>query len=53
MIIGGDKLRVGFKTTIEKELIDKLKIDAIKQGLNVNDILEKLIEKYLNGEVKI
>lgn len=46
-------MRIGFKTTLDKELIEKLKIQAIKQGQNVNDILEKLIEKYLNGEIKI
>lgn len=46
-------MRIGFKTTLEKELIDKLKIEAIKQGVNVNDILEVLIDKYLNGEISI
>ncbi|MGJ0847417.1 hypothetical protein ACR77J_12070 [Tissierella praeacuta] len=53
MMKGDDMLRIGFKTTLEKELIDKLKIDAIKQGLNVNDILEVLIKKYLDGEIDI
>ncbi|WP_243662822.1 hypothetical protein [Hydrogenispora ethanolica] len=37
---------------MEKELIDKLKIEAIKQGLNVNDILELLIEEYLKKQKK-
>lgn len=50
---GGDKLRTGFTTTIEKELISKLKIEAVKQSVNVNDILEKLIEMYLKGEIKL
>lgn len=45
---GGDMLRIGFRTTIEKELIDNLKIEAIKQGKDVNDILEELIRKYFN-----
>jgi hypothetical protein len=45
-------LRVSFTTTLEKELIDKLKIEAIKQGLNVNDILELLIEEYLKKQKK-
>ena len=40
-------LRKGFKTTIEEDLIERLKIVAIKDKVNVNDILEKLIEKYL------
>lgn len=45
--------RVGFRTTIEKTLIEKLKIKAIQQNVNVNDILEQLIDKYLKGEIKI
>ncbi|WP_132983875.1 hypothetical protein [Tissierella praeacuta] len=53
MMKGDDMLRIGFKTTLEKELIDKLKIEAIKQGVNVNDILEVLIKKYLDGEIDI
>ena len=46
-------MRIGFKTTLEKELIEKLKIVAIKQGLNVNDIMEKLIEKFLQDEIRL
>jgi len=46
-------MRVGFKTTIDDELLRKLKIDAVNHGVRVNDILEPLIEKYLTGEVKI
>lgn len=45
-------MRVGFKTTIEKELIEKLKIKAVQEGVSVNDILEILIDKYLEGEVE-
>jgi predicted HicB family RNase H-like nuclease len=43
-------LRVKITTTIEKELIERLKIEAIKQGKNVNDILEELIKNFLNGK---
>lgn len=50
---GGIILRKSFQTTIEKELIEKLKIEAVKQSVNVNDILEKLIEMYLKGEIKL
>ena len=50
---GVTSLRKPFQTTIEKELIDKLKFEAIKQGINVNDILEKLIEMYLSGKIKL
>lgn len=41
-------MRVNFSTTLEKELIEKLKIEAIKKSKNVNDILEELIRNYLN-----
>lgn len=40
-------MRVNFSTTLEKELIEKLKIEAIKKSKNVNDILEELIRNYL------
>ena len=46
-------MRKGFRTTLEKDLIDDLKIKAIKKGVDVNDILELLIEKYLCGETII
>ena len=47
------RVRVGFKTTLDEDLISQLKIKAIQEKVNVNDILEKLIEKYLKGETKI
>jgi hypothetical protein len=46
-------LRTNFSTTLEKELIDQLKIEAIKEGKNVNDILEILIKKYLDNEIDL
>lgn len=46
-------LRVGFKTTIDENLLSKIKIKAIQEKVNVNDILEKLIEKYLNEDIEI
>ena len=46
-------MRIGFKTTIEETLLSQIKIKAIEEKLNVNDILEKLIEKYLKGEIVI
>jgi predicted HicB family RNase H-like nuclease len=49
-VLGGDCLRVKFQTTVEKELIEKLKIEAIQQGKNVNDILEELIRKYFEAK---
>ena len=49
----GEILRIGFKTTIEEDLLKQLKIEAINQQVNVNDILERLIDKYLKGEIKV
>lgn len=46
-------MRIGFKTTIDEDLISKLKIKAIQEKVNANDILEKLIEQYLNGDIEI
>ena len=40
-------MRVKFGTTLEEKLIKKLKINAIEKGVDINDILEKLIEEYL------
>lgn len=39
-------MRVGFRTNIEKELVDELKKSAITLGLNANDILEELLFKH-------
>ena len=46
-------MRKGFRTNLEETLIDNLKIRAIKERVDVNDILEPLIEKYLNNEIEI
>jgi len=46
-------LRIGFKTTLDEELLEQLKVDALKKKVNVNDILEQLIEKYLKGEIEV
>ena len=43
-------LRVRFITTLEEVLIKRLKIMAIEKGVDVNDILEKLITEYLNNQ---
>ena len=49
----GDFLRVGFKTTIEENLIKQLKIEAIQNNVDVNDILEMIIDKFLKGEIQL
>ena len=51
--IGGEYLRIGFKTTLEESLISDLKIEAVKNKVNVNDILEELITKFLKGKIEL
>lgn len=46
-------MKVGFRTTIDEDLISQIKIKAIQEKVNVNEILEELIRKYLNGEIEI
>lgn len=46
-------MRVGFRTNLDEILLQRLKILAIEMKVDVNDILEPLIEKYLNGEVEL
>jgi hypothetical protein len=46
-------MRKGFRTTLDEDLLSQLKIKAIQKNVDVNDILEKLIAKYLNGEIQI
>jgi len=35
-------------TTLDAELLKKAKIEAINLGINVNDLLEKLLLEYFN-----
>ncbi len=39
-----------FTTTIDTELLEKIKIQAIKEKRSVSDLLEELIKKYLEDE---
>lgn len=36
-----------FTTTIDTELLERIKIQAIKEKRSVSDLLEELIKKYL------
>lgn len=36
-----------FTTTIDTELLERIKIQAIKEKRSVSDLLEELITKYL------
>ena len=46
-------MRVGFKTTLEEDLIRNVKMRALQENINVNDIIEVLLEMYLNGQIDI
>ena len=41
------KKKIKFTTTIDEELLKKIKVKAIKEGKNVNEIIEELLRKYL------
>ena len=41
------KKKIKFTTTIDEELLKKIKIKAIKEGKNVNEIIEELLREYL------
>jgi hypothetical protein len=41
--------KVKFTTTIDQELLEKIKIQAIKEHLSVSTILERLITEYLSS----
>ena len=41
-----------FTTTLEEEIIKKAKIKAIKEGISVAELLEKLIKDYTEKESK-
>lgn len=40
--------KVKFTTTIDQELLEKIKIQAIKEHCSVSEILERLITQYLS-----
>lgn len=42
--------KVKFTTTIEQELLEKIKIQAIKEHCSVSEILERLISQYLSAD---
>ena len=39
--------KVRFTTTINEELLKKIKVKAVKEGKNVNEIMEELFKEYL------
>jgi len=42
--------RKKFTTTLDEQLIQQLKIQAVKEGTDVSKILEKLIIEYLKKQ---
>lgn len=42
--------RINFTTTLNEQLLELLRIQAIKEKRNINDILEELIKKYLESK---
>ena len=40
-------LRKKFTTTLDEEIIKKIKIQAVKENTDVSKLLERLIENYL------
>ncbi|MHC2836234.1 hypothetical protein COF76_23045 [Bacillus wiedmannii] len=42
--------RKKFTTTLDEELIVKIKVDAARRGTDVSKIIENLIKEYLEKE---
>lgn len=40
--------KIKFTTTVEKDLLEKIKIQAIKEHRSVSEILEELMKEYLS-----
>lgn len=43
-------MRKKFTTTLDEQLISKIKIKAIEENTDVSKLLEKLISEYLKSE---
>ena len=42
-------MRKKFTTTLDEEIIKKIKVQAVKENTDVSKLLEKLIENYLKA----
>ena len=45
-------MRVRYSTTLDDDLLEKLKIRAIKEKKRINDLLEEAIKDYLKKPIK-
>lgn len=54
IIEGGDGLgeRIPFRTTIDADIMKQLKVKALENNVDVNDIIEELANMYLDGKLK-
>jgi hypothetical protein len=42
-----------FTTSLDEDLLEKVKIEAIKRKISVSDILTALLEKFLSNKIDI
>ena len=42
-------MRKKFTTTIDEEILKQIKIQAIKEGLNVSELIEKMFQQYIKA----
>jgi len=45
-------MRVRYSTTLDDDMLEKLKIRAIKEKKRINDLLEEAIKDYLKKPIK-
>lgn len=48
MCLRGDNMRKKFTTTIDSEVLQAIKIQAVKENTDVSKLIEKLMVEYLN-----
>ena len=48
---GGHEVKKPFTLRLESDLIQAIKIQAVKEGRHVNEIIESLLNDYLKGGV--